>query len=258
MKITLLQTDIVWCSPEDNVRIAEEMIGSAPKSDLYVFPEMFTTGFCMSPSEIAEPDGGFGFGWMKRTALATGSAIAGSIAVVDDGKYYNRLYFFYPDGTFIKYDKFHLFSYSGEDKLYTHGIERIIIEYMGIRILPIICYDLRFPVFIRNRGDYDMILCVANWPCVRRDPWRVLTVARAIENQCYVAAVNRAGSDMWGKYSGDTQLIDPCGKGVVECEKYVAGHVTGDIDMVMLENFRKKFPVLYDADDFILKQRDGK
>lgn len=256
MKITLLQSDIVWCSPEENIRIAGEMIAGAPKSDLYVLPEMFTTGFCMTPSEAAEPAGGIGFEWMRRTAMTTGSAIAGSIAVTEGGEYYNRFYFFYPDGTFVKYDKYHLFSYSGEDKIYTAGTERVIIEYMGVRILPIICYDLRFPVFIRNRKDYDLILCVANWPEVRRNPWVVLTDARAIENQCYVAAVNRAGTDQWGEYTGDTRLIDPYGKTVVKCKERVADYATADLDMGMLEEFRKKFPALDDADDFILKKRD--
>lgn len=253
MKITLVQTDIKWCSPQENMQRAEAAIASNPGSELYILPEMFTTGFCMEPQEAAEPHGGAGLAWMADAARRHNAAIAGSIAVEEGGKYYNRFYFVRPDGGYAQYDKVHLFTYSGEDKVYTKGTERKIIEYRGIRILPIICYDLRFPVFIRNRKEYDLIICVANWPAVRSKPWCTLIRARAIENQCYVAAVNRAGKDEWGEYSGDTKLIDPYGEPVAECAAGIADTVNTEIDMEALDGFRKKFPVLDDADKFILE-----
>lgn len=254
MKITLIQTDIKWCSPQENLQQAEVAIKANPGSELYILPEMFTTGFCMNPKEIAEPQGGAGFRWMLDAARRYGAAIAGSIATEEGGKYYNRFYFVEPSGEYTQYDKVHLFTYSGEDKAYTKGTERKIIEYRGIKILPIICYDLRFPVFIRNREEYDLIICVANWPAVRNKPWRTLIKARAIENQCYVAAVNRAGKDEWGEYTGDTKLINPYGEPVAECKQGVADTINTEIDIEALENFRKKFPVLEDADNFTLNK----
>lgn len=253
MKITLLQTDIKWCSPSENLERAEKLISGAEKSDIYILPEMFTTGFCMKPQEIAEPAGGVAFEWMKRMAAQFDAAIVGSVAVEEQGEYYNRMYFCFPDGTFQTYDKRHLFSFSGEDKVYSPGEERKVIEFRGVRILPLICYDLRFPVFSRNRGDYDLIICVANWPRVRRYPWCTLAKARAIENQCYVAAVNRGGTDEWGDYSGDTMLIDPYGQPIAESKDGVEDVITSTIDLETLNIFRNKFPALKDADDFILR-----
>lgn len=255
MKITLIQSDIKWCSPQENLQQAEAAIAANPGSELYILPEMFTTGFCMNPQKIAESGRGAGFSWMLDAASRYNAAIAGSIATEENGRYYNRFYFVRPDGTHVQYDKVHLFTYSGEDKVYTKGTERKIIEYRGIRILPIICYDLRFPVFIRNRKEYDMIICVANWPAVRNKPWRTLIKARAIENQCYVAAVNRAGKDEWGDYSGDTKLIDPYGEPVAECLTGIADTINTEINMEALNNFRKKFPVLEDADDFTITRK---
>ncbi len=253
MKITLLQTDIKWCSPKENLARAEELILGAEKSDIYILPEMFTTGFCMNPSEITEPVGGVAYEWMMQMAKRMDAAIVGSVAVEDGGRFYNRMYFCKPEGDVEVYDKHHLFSFSGEDKVYTAGVERKVVEFRGVKILLLVCYDLRFPVFIRNRNDYELIICVANWPRVRRYPWCTLAKARAIENLCYVAAVNRGGTDEWGDYSGDTMLIDPYGQPVAECKEGVEDVVTASIDLDIINNFRNKFPALNDADDFILK-----
>ena len=253
MKITLLQTDIKWCSPAENIARAEELILDAEKSDIYILPEMFSTGFCMEPEKIAEPVGGDAFSFMMLMAKRVNAAIVGSVAVEDNGSYYNRMYFCKPDGTFEIYDKHHLFTFSGEHKVYSPGSERVVVEFRGVRILLLVCYDLRFPVFARNRNDYDMIVCVANWPRVRRYPWCTLAKARAIENLCYVAAVNRGGVDEWGDYSGDTMLIDPYGQPVAECKEGVEDVVTASIDLDVINNFRNKFPALNDADDFILR-----
>ena len=253
MKITLLQTDIKWCSPAENIAKAEKLILDAEKSDIYILPEMFSTGFCMEPEKIAESVGGDAFTFMMLMAKRMDAAIVGSVAVCDNGSYYNRMYFCKPDGTFESYDKHHLFTFSGEDKVYSPGRERVVVEFRGVRILLLVCYDLRFPVFARNRNDYDMIICVANWPRVRRYPWCTLAKARAIENLCYVAAVNRGGVDEWGDYSGDTMLIDPYGQPIAECKEGVEDVVTASIDLDVINNFRNKFPALNDADDFILK-----
>ena len=253
MKITLLQTDIKWCSPAENIATAEKLILDAEKSDIYILPEMFSTGFCMEPEKIAEPVGGDAFTFMMLMAKRMDAAIVGSVAVCDNGSYYNRMYFCKPDGTFETYDKHHLFTFSGEDKVYSPGRERVVVEFRGVRILLLVCYDLRFPVFARNRKDYDMIICVANWPRVRRYPWCTLAKARAIENLCYVAAVNRGGVDEWGDYSGDTMLIDPYGQPIAECKEGVEDVVTASIDLDVINNFRNKFPALNDADDFILR-----
>lgn len=161
MKISLLQTDIRWKDPRANRRRAEELISDLPAADLIVLPEMFTTGFCTDPTETAEPADSETLAWMRSVAAARNAAVGGSVATEADGRYYNRFYFVKPDGSYATYDKRHLFSFAGEDKRYTAGTERVVVEHCGFRILLQVCYDLRFPVFARNRGDYDMILYVA-------------------------------------------------------------------------------------------------
>ena len=248
MKVIILQRDIVWANPVLNVQRADEAIDRNPGADLYVLPEMFSTGFCTNPEGIAESTESDSLEWMKNKARQTGAAIAGSIAVHEDGKYYNRFYFVKPDGTVATYDKKHLFTFGGEDKHFTAGTERVIVTYMGVRILLEICYDLRFPIWARNRKDYDMIIYVASWPTPRVEAWKALLTARAIENQCYVAGVNRVGSDPSNEYSGGTRIVDPYGKIMAECEDEKEMEVTADVDMEVLDAFRKKFPVLNDAD----------
>jgi predicted amidohydrolase len=252
MNIVLLQTDIAWQEPETNRNHAEELIDSLPESTgLVVLPEMFTTGFCTSPEGVAEKAGTETLVWMQSVALRRDMALAGSVATEENGNYYNRFYFVKPDGSYVTYNKRHLFTFAGEDKKYTAGNDRVIVEYDGFRILLQICYDLRFPVYSRNKGDYDMILYVANWPTVRLYAWNTLVRARAIENVCYVAAVNRTGNDPGGRYSGGTALYDFMGKPVAEAGTGEEA-VSGTIGMQELADFRKKFPALQDADKFKL------
>lgn len=248
MKITILQRDIEWANPSVNINRADEAIDRNPGSDIYVLPEMFSTGFCTNPEGIAESDNSETLQWLKRKAAAIDAAIAGSVAVTKDGKFYNRFYFVKPDGSVIHYDKKHLFTYGGEHKRFTAGNERVVVEFRGVRILLEICYDLRFPVWARNRGDYDMILYVASWPTPRVSAWSALLVARAIENQCYVAGVNRVGNDPACQYCGGSVVIDPYGKTIAACTDNLECEATATIDIEALQAFRAKFPVLNDAD----------
>ena len=248
MKVTILQRDILWAEPKGNVIRADEAIARNPGSDLYILPEMFSTGFCTQPEGIAESSDSETLAWMKSKAASIDAAIAGSIAVCEDGKYYNRFYFVKPDGSVTTYDKKHLFTFGGEHKRFTAGTERVVVEYKGVRILLEICYDLRFPTWARNHGDYDMIIYVASWPTPRVAAWKSLLVARAIENQCYVAGVNRVGTDPSNEYSGGSMLIDPYGKIIASCQDGCESEATSEINMDALESFRAKFPVLDDAD----------
>jgi predicted amidohydrolase len=209
---------------------------------------MFSTGFCTQPEGIAESCDSDTLKWMKRKAAEIDAAIAGSIAVEQDGKYYNRFYFVKPDGSVTYYDKKHLFTYGGEHLRFTAGDERVVVEWRGVRILLEVCYDLRFPIWARNRGDYDMILYVASWPTPRVAAWSSLLVARAIENQCYVAGVNRVGTDPACEYCGGSVIIDPYGRTIASCADNTECEATAEVDMEALEAFREKFPVLKDAD----------
>ena len=240
--------DIAWGDVHENIRRAENAIDSSPGAELYILPEMFSTGFCTAPEGIAEQNEGHSLAWMKKKSSQTGAAIAGSVAVCDNGRYYNRFYFVKPDGSVSRYDKKHLFTFGGEHNHFTAGDERVIVEYKGIRILLEICYDLRFPIWSRNHGDYDMILYVASWPTVRINAWKTLLVARAIENQCYVAGVNRIGNDPTNEYCGGSMIIDPYGKVIASCKDNAAETASAEIDMMMLDAFRQKFPVLNDSD----------
>lgn len=248
MKITLLQTDPVWGSPEENMGKAAALIGTAGPSDLYVLPEMWSTGFTMQPELHAEQEPGKALEWMKAISGRTGAAVAGSIAVLSDGKYRNRLYFVKPDGETVWYDKHHLFTYSGEDGHYVPGDERVDVEWKGLRFRLAVCYDLRFPMWCRNRGDYDVLVFVASWPHRRSDAWKLLLRARAIENQCYVVGVNRCGTDPSCRYSGDSAAIDAYGRTLAECRSGEVDFCSFETDMDELEGFRASFPVLRDAD----------
>ena len=185
---------------------------------------------------------------MKRKAAAIDAAIAGSVAICKDGKYFNRFYFVKPNGEVTHYDKKHLFTYGGEHKRFTAGDKRVVVEFRGVRILLEICYDLRFPIWSRNHGDYDMILYVASWPTPRVAAWSALLVARAIENQCYVAGVNRVGTDPACQYCGGSVVIDPYGKTIASCADNQECEASAEINIEALEAFRQKFPVLNDAD----------
>ena len=257
MNILMLQTDIAWQSPGENRAAARCLIEGAVagrvKTDLVILPEMFTTGFCTAPEGVAEKDGAETLDWMRAVAKQTGAAIAGSVAVEENGLYYNRFYFVRPDGSHDFYDKRHLFTYAGENVRYTAGGRRVVVEWRGVRILLQVCYDLRFPVFSRNRGDYDMIIYLASWPGSRIGAWNTLLKARAVENACYVTGVNRAGKDPNTSYNGSSMLVDYKGELVSEADTERQAAFFGKMDMDALRTYRDKFPVLGDADDFSIK-----
>ncbi len=252
LTITLLQSDLYWENPGANLAMFEEKIWRINgKTDLIILPEMFTTGFTMNAPALAEPMNLSAFKWMKQNAAQTGAAITGSVIIKDKGSYFNRLIWMQPDGKFFYYDKRHLFRMAEEQLVYTPGTEKLLVSWKGWNIRPLICYDLRFPVWSRNRkNEYDLLLYVANWPEARRLPWKTLLQARAIENLCYVAGVNRIGKDGKGiAYSGDSSIINP--KGELLWQKETTEEIVSyTLSKSELDSFRAKFPADMDADDF--------
>ncbi len=255
MNISIIQTKLHWESASKNLKMFDEKIDALKGDvDLIILPEMFTTGFSMSPENLAEEWPGQSVKWMQQKAITKGVAIAGSIIIEEDSKYFNRLVFAHPDGKLEHYDKRHLFRMSGEHKYYDEGIHRVVVTYKDFRILLLVCYDLRFPVWSRNQNDYDMILIVANFPEARRYAWNTLLPARAIENQCYVAACNRVGLDGNGvNYTGDSQIIDPLGKIIALANPNENQVISANINIQEVINFRKAFPAHLDADGFVIK-----
>lgn len=249
LKICGLNHDIVWENPQDNFKIIECRLADAT-ADVFLLPEMFSTGFSMNVQTLADCSCTT-LRWMKDFAKKKNAAVAGSVSVCEGGEYFNRFFFVQPNGNFQHYDKRHLFSYSGENKIYTPGIERVIVEYKGVRILLQVCYDLRFPVFSRNRDDYDVVLYVANWPASRVEAWSHLLKARAIENLTYVFGLNRIGEDGNGlSYEESSGVFFADGKEVTRKEGNL---VFADIDLESLRLFRDKFGFLNDRDDFVIK-----
>ena len=256
MRISIIQHDIKWNALEENLHHIKSLMDCQPAADLYVLAETFATGFMAEGTkEHAEEHSHRILEWMLREARLRDAAVAGSVVVVENEKYSqakphlrNRLYFVHPDGSYDYYDKRHLFGYAGEKDGFAAGEKRIITTWRGVRFLLQVCYDLRFPVFSRNRGDYDAIIYVANWPASRRDAWNTLLKARAIENQCFVVGVNRVGSDKSCNYTGDSIIIDAHGHPVVSCMSGKDDVAAAELDMNDLQNFRKAFPVLEDRD----------
>ena len=248
MKVAILQTDITWAQPEENIRHAEALMSE--DADLYVLPEMWATGFCVRPEGIAEnEESSVALQWMKDTSKARHCAISGILAVrVADGSYRNRHYFVTPDSV-IFYDKHHLFTYGKEQRYFTAGKEAVIANWKNMRLLLLTCYDLRFPIFSRYgiAGEYDAIVCVANWPASRQLAWQTLTKARAIENQCFMVAANRVGSDTSCQYNGASAIIDPLGRTLNEGGNQVAV-ITATINQEWLHEKRLQFRVLDDRD----------
>lgn len=231
---------------------AEKLAGLKGRTDLVVLPEMFTTGFTMNTA-LAEPMDGETVRWMKAQAAATDAALYGSVIIADGGSTFNRGIFATPDGQVRHYDKRHLFRFAHETDHFAAGTKRVVAEWRGWRLLLQICFDLRFPVFARNRGDYDAALYVACWPEARRFPWSQLLIARAIENQCYVAGVNRVGMDGKGlHYTGDSVAIDPRGQAIAACVPAKDCMASITFDAPALADFRAKFPVGAEADNFTL------
>lgn len=254
MKTAIIQMNIAWGDISTNCQTASMLIDSMPGQDLYILPEMFSTGFATQPQGIAD-NSNETLTWMISKANQTGVAICGSVAVdLHDYGFRNRMYFVKPGDTLDSvcyYDKRHLFSYGGENINYTAGEKRIITEWHGVRFLLQICYDLRFPVFARNNKDYDAIIYVASWPTSRISVWNILLQARAIENQCYVLACNRIGNDPRCTYSGGSQIIDAYGRIKCSADTDTQESICTSIDMEKLCEFRTKFPVLGDADRII-------
>jgi len=252
MKATVIQTDLRWEDKEANLAHLSSMLEKVPgETDLVVLPEMFTTGFSMNPASLAEPMDGPSVNWMKARSSAGNYALCGTLIIESDGKYYNRLIFVTPAGEIVKYDKRHLHSISGEHTVYTAGNEQVICSYKEYNFNMQICYDLRFPVWSRNRGTSDVIIYSANWPAVRSYAWKSLLVARAIENQCYVLGVNRIGTGPDAtSYSGDSVIIGPKGDILAYLDPDTEGVITAELSKESLEKYRADMPVWRDADKF--------
>ena len=246
IRIAGLNLDIIWKNKEANFQLIEQELSSV-EADLFLFPEMFSTGFCMEADEVADRNLET-LTWMKSLAKNKNSAVAGSASVIDNEKFYNRFYFVYPDGQFEYYDKRHLFSYSGEDKIYTAGTERKIIDYKGFKILLQVCFDLRFPVFSRNQNDYDAVLYVANWPKSRVDAWKTLLKARSIENQAFLFGLNRIGIDGYNlEYEESSLVYFPDGREISERKNNL---IITEWNLQELKEYRNKFPFLNERDVF--------
>lgn len=252
LKITIFQGYLFWENIDKNLQnIALRLSGIREKTDLIILPEMFNTGFSMNVETLAEPMNGKTMQWMQTIAQKYDCVVTGSLIITENEKYYNRLIWMLPDGTFSQYDKRHLFALGKEHHTYTAGTERLIVELKGWKICPVICYDLRFPVYLRNKdAAYDMMIIVANWPEKRALHWRTLIPARAVENQSYVIGVNRVGHDGNEIYhSGDSTCISPNGD-VVYYKRDEEDVYTFTINPDELIKIRRTLPFLKDADDF--------
>jgi omega-amidase len=271
LSFTVIQAHLEWEDKSANLEMFEEKINSiGGKPEIVVLPEMFSTGFSMTPEKLAEKMDGHSVSWMKKIAAEKRIILAGSLIIEDEGNYYNRLIWMLPDGSYGYYDKRHLFGYGNEDQHFSSGNRRLIASVKGWRINCLICYDLRFPVWARqssppisslkeipdgvsNEPEYDVLLYVANWPERRSHAWKTLLQARAIENQCYVVGVNRVGTDGNNLYhSGDSMIVDPMGEVL-----YTAAHhedvATRVLEMDKLKEIRNKLPFLKDSDNFLIE-----
>lgn len=253
MKVTLIQTDIRWAEPDANISEAQRLVDAAGESDLYVLPEMWSTGFATEPEGIAADEtGNAALQWMRETARERHCALSGSLAIrCADGTFRNRHYFVDGRaGTLSYYDKHHLFTYGHEDRYYTAGQQHTIVEYAGFRLLLLTCYDLRFPCWSRyaTGREYDAIVLVANWPESRQSAWEVLTRARAIENQCYLVGCNRVGDDHYSHYAGSSVVTGTFGEVLGQCKCNEVQTLTVDLNLEELQRRRNKFPVLEDRD----------
>lgn len=251
LNIALIQTELYWEEKFNNLARFDNLIRTIERADIIVLPEMFTTGFSMQTDKLFERMDGTTVNWLKTKAREKNCAVCGSIIIREEDKTYNRFIWADENGTVFTYDKRHLFRMANENDHFTAGDNKTIIEYKGWKIQPLICYDLRFPVWSRNKNKaYDLLLYVANWPEARRSPWITLLKARAIENLCYVAGVNRIGIDGRGiNHSGDSIIIDFKGD-VIKNLEYEEVILQAEIDKEELDSFREKFPAFKDADGF--------
>lgn len=253
MKVALFQTKLAWEQPETNRKFIEEyFLNEATDFDLFVLPEMFTSGFTMHPEKISETMQGETISWLKKLAKLKNCAITGSLVIHENDNYYNRMVFVHPSGKIDAYDKRHLFTLAGEEKVYTKGNEKAIVNYNNWNICLQICYDLRFPVFARNVENYDLLLYVANWPKVRIMAWDALLKARAIENMTYTIGVNRIGTDANAlEYTGHSKIIDFLGNEILSCENELGVFII-EIDKNQQTQARQKMNFLNDKDAFQL------
>lgn len=255
LELALIQTELAWQDPAANRAHFAELLVEARAADLVILPEMFSTGFSMHSSALAEAEDGPTSAWLLEQAERIGSVICGSLIIqAADGSYRNRLLWARPDGTLAHYDKRHLFRMAGEHKHYAAGEQQVVLELNGWRVRPLICYDLRFPVWSRDPSGTDLLLYTANWPAARRQHWNRLLPARAIENLCYVAAVNRIGSDGNDHpYSGDSQVLDFQGDALLAPGE-AGGVFRTRLSAAALATYRQRFPAHLDADPFSLDE----
>jgi len=258
LKVTTLQTQLHWENVEANRAMLEEKIAKIDtKTDVIVLPEMFTTGFSMNARALAEPMNFHTTRWMKNMASKTDALLLGSVIIQENKNFFNRLFWVEPSGNIKTYDKRHLFRMAEEEKVYTPGNKPLIAEWRGWKICPMVCYDLRFPVWGRNHfekqsgaADYDVLIYVANWPAARSYHWQTLLKARSIENLCFTIGVNRTGEDLKKiKYEGRSLVVDPKGEVLYDAGEQDA-IVTTELNASELKNWRSKFPAYLDADDF--------
>lgn len=255
LKVALIQSEIVWENAEQNrINFSSKINAIKEDVDLIVLPELFSTGFSMNPQPIAETMDGETIIWMKALSIEKQSAITGSIVIKDDNNYYNRLLFVHPSGEINVYDKKHTFTFAGEDKAFASGTKKLIVTYKDWKICPLVCYDLRFPVWSRNIEDYDVLLYTANWPTPRMVAWNTLLKARAIENMCYCIGVNRVGSDNLGnEFSGHSGAFDVMGEKISNIQPNKEQIEVVVLDKTHIISNREKFQFLNDRDSFILK-----
>ncbi|SEP88285.1 amidohydrolase [Flavobacterium urocaniciphilum] len=253
MKTALIQTHLIWENPEANRSLFEDKINSISDTiDLIVLPEMFTSGFTMNPSTVAETMEGKTISWLREMAKSKNCAITGSLVIQENNNFHNRMVFVFPTGEVQHYDKRHLFTLAGEEKVYTAGTEKLIVEYKGWRICPLVCYDLRFPVFSRNTENYDLLIYVASWPQPRINAWDILLKARAVENLSYTIGVNRVGTDQNNlEYNGHSQVVDELGNYVLSPQENDEIFIV-ELDKNKMLETRNRLNFLNDKDNFQL------
>lgn len=252
LNISIVQSDINWEDINKNLDYHYSLIESLKgKTDIVVLPEMFTTGFSLHAEELAEEMSGQSVNWLIEASKKLSLVITGSLIIKESDNYYNRMIWVQPDGKLFYYDKRHLFRMGGEHKHYSFGNKKVIVNYKGWNIRLLVCYDLRFPVWSRNKQDYDLAIYIANWPITRAEAWKTLLAARAMENQAYIVGVNRCGIDgMNLNYSGDSRIIGPDGKIIAACDEYKEQIISTSISKELLSNLKQSFPVHLDSDDF--------
>lgn len=258
IRISIVQTDIVWENKQENLRLLHEKLQSLRgTTEVVVLPEMFSTGFSMQSEALAEANSGETITTLKQWASQFQLAICGSYIATDNGQFYNRAFFLAPEGEDFYYDKRHLFRMGRESDYFTAGNKRLVISYRGWNICLLVCYDLRFPVWSRNvNNEYDLLIYVANWPASRRLVWDTLLRARALENQCYVCGVNRTGTDGYHlEYDGGSKVYSAFGQEIVSLPDGQEGTATATLMRNSLNQFRERFPVWKDADEFHLSDK---